>query len=91
MKPLVELTIASAVATSIMSDGHAQIPSAGPTPGGRVAFASPEQKKFWYDEWHFAPARVEGSLVFVSGVLAGARDGKPLDVIRAVARLGATK
>lgn len=51
-----------------------------PTPGGRVVSASPQQHAVLYDEWHFAPARVEGSIVYVSGVVVGSRDGKPLDV-----------
>lgn len=80
MKALVELAIAIAIAASIMSDTLAQSPPHEPTPGGRVVFSSAEQKKSWYDEWHFAPARVEGTLVFVSGVVAGSRDGKALDV-----------
>lgn len=51
-----------------------------PTPGGRVVSASPQQHAVLYDEWHFAPARVEGSLVYVSGVVVASRDGQPLDV-----------
>ena len=51
-----------------------------PTPGGKVVSATPQQHAVLYDEWHFAPARVEGNLVFVSGVVVGARDATPLDV-----------
>ena len=50
-----------------------------PTPGGEVVSVDARQHAFYYDEWHFAPARVEGNLVFVSGVVAGARDSVPLD------------
>lgn len=50
-----------------------------PAPGGEVVSTDANQHKFYYEEWHFAPARVEGNLVFLSGVVAGAREGKPLD------------
>ncbi len=55
-------------------------PVSVPTPGGKVVSVNPQVHAILYDAWHFAPVRVDGSLVFVSGVVAGARDGKPLDV-----------
>ena len=50
------------------------------TPGGAVVSPSEQAHKFLYDEWHFAPARVEGELVYVSGIVGGVRDGKAVDV-----------
>ena len=58
-----------------------QTPVVVPTDGGRVVSLSQRQHDFHYGEWHFAPARVEGNLVFVSGVVAGPpQDAPALDV-----------
>jgi enamine deaminase RidA (YjgF/YER057c/UK114 family) len=48
-------------------------------PGGEVVSAHADQHKFFYNEWHFAPARVDGNTIYLSGVVAGAWDGKPVD------------
>ncbi|MCG2585396.1 Rid family hydrolase [Massilia sp. TS11] len=51
-----------------------------PAPGGAVLGLNAQQFNVQYNEWHYAPARIEGKLVYLSGVVAGAADGKPLDV-----------
>jgi enamine deaminase RidA (YjgF/YER057c/UK114 family) len=51
-----------------------------PTPGGRVVSPNEQLHNTLHEEWHFAPARVEGDLVFISGIVGGARDGKAVDV-----------
>jgi enamine deaminase RidA (YjgF/YER057c/UK114 family) len=51
-----------------------------PTPGGKVVSPNASLHQRLYGEWHFAPARVEGNLVYLSGIVAGAREGKALDV-----------
>jgi enamine deaminase RidA (YjgF/YER057c/UK114 family) len=67
-----------------------------PAPGGAVVSADPRQHAIAYEQWHFAPARVAGPWIFVSGVVAGAR-GATLDgpgfeaaVRRAFSQLEAT-
>jgi enamine deaminase RidA (YjgF/YER057c/UK114 family) len=50
-----------------------------PTPGGKVVSVDAGQHALFYDDWHFAPARVEGGLIFVSGVVAGPREPLVLD------------
>jgi enamine deaminase RidA (YjgF/YER057c/UK114 family) len=49
------------------------------TPGGKVVSPSERLHEALYGGWHFAPARVEGNLVYVSGIVAGAREGDVLD------------
>lgn len=51
-----------------------------PAPGGEVIMLDERQQSILYRDWHFAPARVEGDWVFISGVVAGARDATPLDL-----------
>lgn len=55
------------------------VPIVIPTPGGKVVSPDERMHQAGYRGWHFAPARVEGDLVFISGIVAGARDGHPLD------------
>lgn len=50
-----------------------------PAPGGRVVSPDARTHQAGYQGWHLAPARVDGDLVFVSGIVAGAREGSPLD------------
>jgi enamine deaminase RidA (YjgF/YER057c/UK114 family) len=49
-------------------------------PGGSVVAADAGDFERQYNGWHNAPARVDGELVFLSGVVAGAREGKPIDI-----------
>lgn len=51
-----------------------------PTAGGAAVSPDSATHRVLYADWHFAPARVEGSLVYVSGIVAGTRDSVPLDV-----------
>lgn len=51
-----------------------------PTPGGAVVSPSAQVHRALHEEWHFAPARVEGDLVYVSGLVGGVRDGQPVGV-----------
>jgi enamine deaminase RidA (YjgF/YER057c/UK114 family) len=51
-----------------------------PTPGGAVVAADAADNELLVNNWHFAPARVEGNLIYLSGVVAAAREGRPLDV-----------
>lgn len=40
------------------------------TPHGKVVSPNPELHRVYYDEWHFAPVRVEGDMVYAAGVAA---------------------
>jgi enamine deaminase RidA (YjgF/YER057c/UK114 family) len=51
-----------------------------PTPGGEAILLHDLHRTIHYGQMHFAPARREGDWVFVSGVVAAARDGVPLDL-----------
>lgn len=52
------------------------------TPGGAVVSLDSAQHRGLYEGWHFAPARVEGGWVFVSGIVAVAGDSVPIDSAR---------
>jgi enamine deaminase RidA (YjgF/YER057c/UK114 family) len=62
---LLSLTLLS---TPLLAQSAAEII---PTPDGHVYINSETAKQAYY-EWHFAPARSSGDLVFFSGVIAGA-------------------
>lgn len=71
----------------LAANGAAQTPAVSKMPvtvaadSGKVVSVDAEQHKLYYEEWHFAPARVEGDLVFVSGfvVRADSKDNVALD------------
>lgn len=75
---LVLLASAFAVAHAQTAPAPAD-PVAVPTPGGRVVSPSAALHHVLYDTWHIAPARVEGDLVYLSGIVASAPDGRPVD------------
>ena len=53
-----------------------------PTPGGAVVSSNPTQHRAVYEgDWHYAPARVEGGLVYISGMVAVAPDSAALDSV----------
>lgn len=74
--PLLLLSLAGA----LVAQPAAPAPVEVPTPGGKVVSPSAQAHEALYGGWHFAPARVEGDLVFISGIIGGARDGQPVDV-----------
>jgi enamine deaminase RidA (YjgF/YER057c/UK114 family) len=76
----VSISLLAAAPLAAQQGDTTRAPVRVPTPGGEVVSADARQHGFYYDEWHFAPARVEGNLVFVSGVVVGARDTTALDV-----------
>jgi enamine deaminase RidA (YjgF/YER057c/UK114 family) len=77
---LASLTLAGAPRATAAQDAPPPTgPVTVPAPGGAVVSADARQHARAYEQWHFAPARVDGSLIFVSGVVAGAR-GAALDV-----------
>lgn len=66
---------------------HAQDRSSAvvvPTPGGTAVSPDTAIHRAFYQEWHFAPARVEGDLVYLSGTVAvpSRADTLPLDSAR---------
>lgn len=69
------------VSTTSAQNAAPKTPVIVPIDGGKIVAVDAEQYKIYYDEWHFAPARVEGNLVFVSGfvVRANSKDNAPLD------------
>lgn len=58
----------SLLSSSLLAESTPQVI---PTLDGEV-YIPTERAKQAYDEWHFAPARSSGDLVFFSGVIAGA-------------------
>lgn len=67
------LLLLAAVAAPTFAQGAApSTPVRVPTPGGAAIAVDSAQFRFQYGSWHYAPARVEGNLVFVSGIVAGA-------------------
>jgi enamine deaminase RidA (YjgF/YER057c/UK114 family) len=58
---------------------NAPMPTEVRTPGGKVVSPNERLHEALYGNWHFAPARVEGNLVYISGVVAGAREGDVLN------------
>ena len=54
------------------------------TAGGAVVSPDSALHRFDHDDWHFAPARIEGNVVYLGGIVAGAlRDDRlPLDSLR---------
>lgn len=77
--PLVALLAALPAAPAAAQDSTVT-PVRVRTPGGEIVSANAADHARLYGEWHFAPARVEGDRIVVSGVVAGSRDGQPLDV-----------
>jgi len=51
-----------------------------PTPGGKVVSPSERMHKGAYEGWHYAPARVEGSIVYLAGIATWPADDKPVDL-----------
>ncbi|WP_415908201.1 RidA family protein [Oleiharenicola sp. Vm1] len=80
MRPTVLLILAAlAFASAAAQPTPPAAPIVLPTPGGRVVSPDARMHQAGYQGWHFAPARVDGDLVFISGIVAGAREGSPLD------------
>jgi enamine deaminase RidA (YjgF/YER057c/UK114 family) len=68
-----------------------------PASGGEVVIATAAEKASAYDQYHYSPARRVGDTLYISGVVAGRRDGEGKDtaafkdqVRRAFSRLQAT-
>src|SRR5215469_7746688 len=68
-----------------------------PSPGGEVVIATAAEKATAYDQYHYAPARRVGETLYISGVVAGRREGEGKDaaafkaqVRRAFQRIQAT-
>ena len=68
-----------------------------PSSGGEVVIATAAEKAGAYDQFHFAPARRVGDMLYISGVVAGRREGEGKDaaafkaqVRRAFQRIQAT-
>ena len=51
-----------------------------PSSGGEVVIATAAEKTSAYDQYHYAPARRVGDTLYVSGVVAGRREGEGKDV-----------
>jgi enamine deaminase RidA (YjgF/YER057c/UK114 family) len=49
-------------------------------PGGEVVSLDRAMHEAQYMDWHYAPARIDGPWVVLSGVVAAAREGVVLDV-----------
>lgn len=77
--PLVALVFVIAASVALAQAPEAKLIRV-PTPGGAVVSPSEQAHKVLYGEWHFAPARVDGELVYVSGIVGGVRDGQAVDV-----------
>jgi len=77
---LAALSVAlSALATAAAAQSPAATPTQIPANGGAVILATPADRKN-YDLEHFAQVRRAGDYVYVSGVIAGRRDGEGKDV-----------
>jgi enamine deaminase RidA (YjgF/YER057c/UK114 family) len=68
-----------------------------PSSGGEVVIATAAEKATAYDQYHYSPARRVGDTLYISGVVAGRREGEGKDsaafkaqVRRAFQRLQAT-
>jgi len=68
-----------------------------PSSGGEVVIATSAEKATAYDQYHYSPARRVGDTLYISGVVAGRREGEGKDsaafkaqVRRAFQRLQAT-
>jgi enamine deaminase RidA (YjgF/YER057c/UK114 family) len=51
-----------------------------PSSGGEVLIATAAEKESAYDQYHYSPARRVGDTLYISGVVAGRRDGEGEDV-----------
>jgi len=51
-----------------------------PSSGGEVLIATAAEKASAYDQFHYSPARRVGDTLYVSGVVAGRREGEGKDV-----------
>ena len=51
-----------------------------PSPGGEVVIATAAEKATAYDQFHYAPSRRVGDTLYISGVVAGRREGEGKDV-----------
>jgi enamine deaminase RidA (YjgF/YER057c/UK114 family) len=51
-----------------------QSPLLIPTPDGAVVVVNETQREIDYSDWHYAPARIAGSLVILSGIVTAGRD-----------------
>ena len=68
-----------------------------PSSGGEVVIATAAEKAAAYDQYHYAPSRRVGDTLYISGVVAGRREGEGKDaaafkvqVRRAFQRIQAT-
>jgi enamine deaminase RidA (YjgF/YER057c/UK114 family) len=68
-----------------------------PSSGGEVVIATAGEKASAYDQYHYSPARRVGDTLYISGVVAGRREGEGKDVTafkaqvrRALQRIQAT-
>ena len=50
-----------------------------PASGGEVVIATAAEKASAYDQYHYSPARRVGDTLYISGVVAGRRDGEGKD------------
>lgn len=76
LRPCVFPTLAALLAT-VAPHAWSQSPQIGapsavrlPAPGGAVVASDSVQFRRQYGEWHYAPARISGDLVVISGVVA---------------------
>jgi enamine deaminase RidA (YjgF/YER057c/UK114 family) len=51
-----------------------------PSSGGEVVIATAAEKATAYDQFHYAPSRRVGDTLYISGVVAGRREGEGKDV-----------
>lgn len=51
-----------------------------PSSGGEVVIANATEKASAYDQYHYSPARKVGDTLYISGVVAGRREGEGNDV-----------
>ena len=51
-----------------------------PSSGGEVVIATAAEKATAYDQFHYAPSRRVGNTLYISGVVAGRREGEGKDV-----------
>ncbi len=51
-----------------------------PSSGGEVVIATAAEKASAYDQYHYSPARRVGDALYISGVVAGRREGEGKDV-----------
>ena len=61
--------------------GQGERPIRIPSSGGEVIIATAAEKAVAYDQYHYAPSRRVGDTLYISGVVAGRREGEGKDVL----------